>query len=61
MNIENKLKNLKTGEISLETLDIEFGPNTAGLAQRMCAGGEESKPLYVLKKAYIASCTVNQF
>ena len=61
MNIENKVKNNRSGEKVLETIDLEFGPNTAGLAQRMYATQEKSISLYVLKKAYILSCSVNQF
>ena len=61
MNIEDKVKNKRSEEKVLETIGSEFGPNTAGLAQRMYVLREESTPLYVLKKAYIASCTVNQY
>lgn len=60
MNIENKVRDNKTRE-KLETLDSQFGPNTAGLAQRMYASREESTPLYFLKKAYITKCSINQF
>ena len=38
-----------------------FGPNTAGLAQRIYVSKTEDKPLYVLRKAYISICVVNQF
>lgn len=38
-----------------------FGPNTAGLAQRIYLSRTEDKQLYVLRKAYINTCNVNQF
>jgi len=50
MELEKKLENNK----------YKFGPNTAGLAQRMYIP-EADKEFYTLKKAYIPSCSVNQF
>ncbi|MDP1695098.1 MAG: hypothetical protein Q8L34_06175 [Candidatus Woesearchaeota archaeon] len=61
MNIETKVNNKKSGEKTLETVGLEFGPNTAGLAQRMYVTRQENKQPYVLKKAYILSCGQNQF
>lgn len=40
--------------------DIAFGPNTAGLAQRIYAESAK-RPLYVLQKANVLKCAINQF
>ncbi|MDI6738021.1 MAG: hypothetical protein QME12_05925 [Nanoarchaeota archaeon] len=40
--------------------DKTFGPNTAGLAQRIYAKTME-RPLYVLQKANVLKCAINQF
>jgi len=49
MGIEN---NFEQNQIS--------GPNTAGLAQRMYMV-KDFKPLYVMEKSYVLSCSVNQY
>jgi len=61
MSVENKLKTSRTSGKTLESLDLSSGPNTAGLAQRAYSSREQRKLLYVLKNAYIATCTVNQY
>lgn len=40
--------------------DKAFGPNTAGLAQRIYTPTEE-RQLYVLQKANVLKCAMNQF
>jgi hypothetical protein len=37
-----------------------LGPSTAGLAQRMYTG-KDLKPLYIMEKSYVLSCSVNQY
>lgn len=45
-----------------KTVEREYilGPNTAGLAQRMY-NSNERKPLNILERNYVLSCTVNQY